>query len=151
MDRPLRYGDLVYTDQAEPGIVLSHDPDGPFLLAMGNGVEMTAPRHRLEPVPLAIDATEPANFGEWVAQQRQPVDRAICAFMGNAKTPIEQGADHDMAVIGLFVSLARIVARMDSAAFGDMTKAEYLDSITTMLGRGAKDGDRRANGRPEPG
>jgi hypothetical protein len=135
MDRPLRYGDLVYTDQAEPGIVLSHDPSGPIELAMGNGLQLTVPRHRLEPIPLSMDATEPANFAEWVGRQRQPVDRAVYGFMGNSKPPDVQGDDYDAAVIGLFVSLARMVANMSDAAFGDMTKAEYLESITSLLGK----------------
>lgn len=127
MSRPLKYGDLVLDGKGMCGIVVSHpDHTGTVTVAWGNGLEEVCREACLDP-----PATEPANFAEWVDRRRQPVERAIWAYIGHGHP--NTFAEYNVAVIGLFTSLARVACRLPEDAFDDMPKADFLHEIVGML------------------
>jgi hypothetical protein len=150
----LRYGDLVRNEDGMHGILVTEPgvDTATVGVAFGNGLEELVSLARLASVPLiaaGVQREPRANFREWIVPREQPVTRAIHAFAG--RDALGTSFDIDGAILGLILSLARVVATMPEERFDDITKAEFVESIARMLKHGGNDADGRgvsgSNGR----
>lgn len=132
--KPLHFGDLVVGPDGMPAILLAPvDPDdhGEVPVAMARGTEEMVSPVGLLPVPSAHGAPHAANFAEWIVPMALPHNRAVYAFMGRGLTVDD--ADYDRAAIALVNLLVPIVAALPPESFEEVTKREYLRTLTRVL------------------